>query len=162
MNFFQPRPAPVVPLPVIRPITLDDYMEGRENDQRYVHQWTFQIRDNAIELLRRVNQVLIVFGKPRHVNSGWRPPAINAAVKGAAGSRHMTGQAIDLGDDDRALRAWLQFDRKTMLIGNLIALKTLVDVGLWMEHPDYTEKPSGLWIHWQSVPPGSGHRVFIP
>lgn len=34
----------------------------------------------------------------------------------------------------------------------------LVKLGLWMEHPSAT--PS--WLHVQTVPPGSGNRVFYP
>lgn len=32
---------------------------------------------------------------PIHVSSGYRSPALNAAVKGAANSQHLTGQAVD-------------------------------------------------------------------
>jgi hypothetical protein len=34
-------------------------------------------------------------GKPIRVNSGYRSPALNKAVGGAAGSAHLTGHAVD-------------------------------------------------------------------
>ena len=35
-------------------------------------------------------------GKPIGVNSGYRSPALNAAVGGAAASQHMKGEAADI------------------------------------------------------------------
>jgi hypothetical protein len=37
-------------------------------------------------------------------------------------------------------------------------MTVLRDLGLWMEHPDKTP----TWLHIQTVPPGSGNRVFWP
>lgn len=36
------------------------------------------------------------YGKPIRVNSGYRSPALNAAVKGSKTSQHMKGQAADI------------------------------------------------------------------
>ena len=41
------------------------------------------------------------YGKPITVNSGFRCPALNKAVKGSATSQHMTGQAADIDTGDR-------------------------------------------------------------
>lgn len=63
------------------------------------------------------------------------------------GSKHLTGQAADVSDPDGKLRHFL--------------ITTTIPwdkIGLWMEHPDYTPG----WIHFQSVPPKSGKRFFIP
>lgn len=35
------------------------------------------------------------FNVPLYINSGFRCPALNAALKGASNSRHMYGQAVD-------------------------------------------------------------------
>lgn len=47
-----------------------------------------------------INNVLdplrIAYGKPIRVNSGYRSPALNKAVGGAATSQHLTGQAADI------------------------------------------------------------------
>ena len=36
------------------------------------------------------------FGKPVHINSGYRGPALNKAVGGAASSQHCKGEAVDM------------------------------------------------------------------
>ncbi|MBW8783009.1 MAG: hypothetical protein JF599_14150 [Verrucomicrobia bacterium] len=84
------------------------------------------------------------------VSSGWRPPAVNAATKGAAtNSKHMTGLAVDVYDPAGKIDAWLLSER---------GQQALVDLGVWIEDPGATAG----WSHWQIVPPGSGRRVFHP
>lgn len=51
--------------------------------------------DNVLDPLREW------YGKPVSVNSGYRCPALNKAVKGSATSQHMTGQAADIDTGDR-------------------------------------------------------------
>lgn len=46
--------------------------------------------DNVLDPLREA------YGKPIRVNSGFRCPALNKAVKGSATSDHMTGRAADI------------------------------------------------------------------
>lgn len=46
--------------------------------------------DNVLDPLREA------YGKPITVNSGFRSPALNKAVKGSATSDHMTGRAADI------------------------------------------------------------------
>ena len=46
--------------------------------------------DNVLDPLREA------YGKPITVNSGFRCPALNKAVKGSATSDHMTGRAADI------------------------------------------------------------------
>ena len=41
------------------------------------------------------------YGKPIRVNSGYRSPALNAAVKGSKTSQHMKGQAADIMGDSK-------------------------------------------------------------
>ena len=135
-------------------ITIADYFMGR--DKTFASALTPEIQKNAADLLSRVNFLMAVFytsnpdAHSRRVNSGWRPPALNAKVPGAAAkSKHMTGHAIDIGDDDGALDAWLM---------TIPGQKALVDARLWMEHPSATPR----WTHLQSEPPRSGRRVFYP
>lgn len=135
-------------------ITIPQYFMGR--DKTYAAALTAEITKNADDLLTRVNFLMAVFyttnptAHSRAVNSGWRPPALNAKVPGAAThSYHMTGQAIDIGDDDGALDAWLM---------TIPGQKALVDARLWMEHPQSTPR----WTHLQSEAPRSGRRVFYP
>lgn len=43
-----------------------------------------------------LEKIRSVLGFPVHINSGYRCPALNQAVGGAANSQHMLGQAADL------------------------------------------------------------------
>lgn len=138
-------------------ITLSDYWMGR--DKTYPLAMSPQLERNALTTIELANKLITlangagkkVCESPNTgsiVSSGWRPPAVNAATKGAApGSRHITGQAVDLYDPTGALAAWA--------ISNQGVLK---DLGLWMEHPSHTP----TWLHVQTVPPQSGNRVFFP
>lgn len=128
-------------------LTLRDYWQGR--DVSHSLELTPEIEHSALRLLEIVNDLLAAYPGPTPaINSGWRPPSYNATVPGAARrSRHMTGQAIDLDDDEGRLKAWLQ-DHPQMLDR----------YGLWMEHPAATKG----WVHLQSMPPASGCRVFYP
>jgi hypothetical protein len=128
-------------------ITVEEYL-GQHGAAAAPGELTDDIRANADDLLSRVNDLLAQFGEDRGLRSGWRPAGYNARTPGAAThSKHMTGQAVDIVDNDGSLDAWC-----------LANEQTLVDLELWCEVPDAT--PS--WTHFQSVAPRSGHRWFIP
>lgn len=133
-------------------LTMEDFWMGR--DTKYASQLTAEIKANGLETIARVNRFLIEFyGKnqdvPRRgVNSGWRPPAVNAATKGAATrSNHMLGKAVDVADPDGRIDAWASSKEGE---------KWLTEIGLWMEHKSATPR----WAHFQIVPPRSGNRYF--
>jgi hypothetical protein len=129
-------------------ISLEAYWKGR--DQEYADELTEDILANADRTVERVNKLLAVsgFGNVGGVNSGWRPQAVNDATGNAAkSSRHLSAEAIDIADPIRSLARWC--------LGHLDVLE---DIGLWMEDPRWTP----TWVHLQTVPPGSGRRVFIP
>ena len=127
-------------------ITLGQYFMGR--DQVYGHLLTNELKSNALDVVEKVNQLLLAFGESRKVNSGWRPPAVNAGTVGAATkSKHMACQACDLEDSDGDLDEWC-----------MEHLDTLSQIGLWMEHPASTKG----WCHVQTISPKSGKRVFYP
>lgn len=134
-------------------ITEEDYF-GKVS-----YQWEpdAEVRRNAQKLLDRVNALLDALNEAGtgieaamrpSVNSGWRPAAYNATVPGAAvRSKHITGQAIDLRDEDGYLDEYLYANQKYLNLA-----------GLWMEHPVATKG----WCHLQTEPPRSGNRVFFP
>lgn len=138
-------------------LTLSDYWMGR--DESHEHALTEAIRANARETVHRANALLammmvdglILEANPRScslVNSGWRPPEVNAGIPGAAPrSKHMSGQAVDLYDPEGQLDDWC--------MGNQ---ERLAEAGLWLEHPSATKG----WCHVQTLPPRSGRRVFYP
>lgn len=58
---------------------------------------TFEIRDSVKALVLKVLQPLRdVYGKPMKVNSGYRCPELNAAVGGVPTSQHKKGEAADV------------------------------------------------------------------
>lgn len=130
----------------MRLITISEYLMGR--DIAYRGDFTTEIAVNAAATVTRINKFLQRSGFDGHVNSGWRPPSLNAATMGAAPrSKHMLALACDLHDVDGHIDRWC--------IDNPQALEELE---LWQESPNSTPG----WCHLQIVPPASGHRVFIP
>lgn len=135
-------------------ITLEQFFKGR--DKAYAKNLTDEIKANAVETVRRANLLLERFyvenpkAHRRGCNSGWRPPAVNAATANAAPrSNHMKALAIDIEDDDEMLDQWLITPS---------GKSAMDEIGLWMEHPSATPR----WAHVQTVPPRSGKRVFYP
>jgi|TARA_R110000868_G_scaffold59842_3_gene183517 hypothetical protein len=126
-------------------ITVDEYIG--QHIAGHEEELTDEIRANAEILCGRANQLIAEFGEDRGLRSGWRPAAINKSAGGATRSRHMTGQAIDVEDDDGLLDAFCR--------QNIILLEQLE---LWLE--DGAATPT--WCHVQCVPPRSGRRFFIP
>ena len=126
-------------------ITVDEYigqhLAGHESEL------TDEIRANAEILCWRANQLIAAFGEDRELRSGWRPSSVNHRVGGAMRSRHMTGHAVDIEDDDGLLDAFCRQN-----IGLLEQLE------LWLE--DGAATPT--WCHVQCVPPRSGRRFFMP
>lgn len=134
-------------------ITIEQYFMGR--DTLYPAECNATIRGNADRTVLLTNQLKqiaeirdeFVFADPE-VASGWRPAAVNDATSHAAAhSRHITAQALDTHDPKRLFARWC-----------LSNLHELEQIGLWMENPRWTPH----WVHLQTVPPGSGHRVYIP
>lgn len=140
-------------------ITLANYWMGR--DAEYPTAMTPDIEANAritVDLVNKLLDKLLLAGVHVHIDpktgsqldSGWRPPAVNAKTPGAAKkSNHMTGRAADINDPDGEVDDWL-----TTVAGQ----QALQELGLWMEHPSCTKG----WAHVQTIPPRSGKRVFYP
>lgn len=56
-----------------------------------------QVKANLTKLIDAVlDPVRRIWGRPITVNSGFRCPALNAAVRGVANSQHLTGEAADI------------------------------------------------------------------
>lgn len=133
-------------------ITLTDYWMGR--DVAHPTLLNDELKAAAAETVARANLLISAYrmmtkdDEPRRVNSGWRPPSVNAATPNAATrSKHMSGHAIDISDPEGDLDEWCMDNEET-----------LQTIGLWLEHPSATKG----WCHVQTVPPKSGKRVFYP
>lgn len=106
------------------------------------------IARNAEILLLKVNTFLEQWGGEKRMVSGYRSPAYNKTIKNAApNSKHMAGLAIDVADYDKSL-AVLCIEKEHLL----------AEYGLWCEDMRATKN----WVHFQSVPPVSGKRFYIP
>lgn len=132
-------------------ITLDAYWMGRH--KKYPQVWTGQVQRSGAETVGRCNMLLAAYfqGTGRildRVSSGWRPKVVNDATSNAGKtSNHITAEAIDVTDPDRAFAAWCMLNPKK-----------LEECGLWMEDPRWTP----TWVHLQTVPPNSGKRIYRP
>jgi hypothetical protein len=147
----EPTPAAVQPkkeIPVARPylVTKAEVLMGR--DKLYPSEYTQEISDNIDSLLIPVNEARYACGFPWHVDSGWRPKAVNDATSNAAkASNHMKGLAVDFADPDGKLREWV-----------LANLPLMASLGLYFEDFRWTKG----WVHFQIVAPGSKHRIYVP
>jgi hypothetical protein len=124
--------------------TIDEVLMGRVS----FAQLSKVQQSNLKALIERCSTAFIGLKMPLIVSSGYRSPAINAAVPGSAKrSLHMDCAALDIADVDGRVRDYC--------LANLQTLKT---VGLWLEDPRWTP----TWIHVQIYAPKSGRRIFIP
>ena len=135
-------------------ITLDEWL-GPYRDHADA---TPAIRENALAMLDKVNELLVTYAEieggtvPTNPstksqvsgsnNGGFRPK--NSTV-GAPFSKHKTGHAVDLYDPGNKLDSWIDDG-------------ILEEFGLYREHPDDTQG----WCHLQDVSPGSKVRTFKP
>jgi len=128
-------------------ITMNELLMGRQT----FDQLTPEQQKNATELLSKINIIRAAYGKPMKVNDGIRRPQ-DTPKNGAAKSKHLLGQAIDIDDDD-TLFMW------KWCLANLDLIQK---AGLYLEDPRWTHGSVGTWMHFQSVPPASGKRIFVP
>jgi uncharacterized protein YcbK (DUF882 family) len=124
---------------------------------------TSEIDKNIEELLRRINILRKEYGLPMFVTSGLRDVNKHKAIyeeknkklreqglpelKIPMGSKHLSGEAIDLADKDGKLWDWIQ-SRQDLI----------EQLDLYFE--DKAACPG--WVHIQVVPPKSGKRIFKP
>lgn len=112
------------------------------------------LRRLAITLLEPIRDLL---GAPLHVDSGYRSPALNGAVGGAASSAHLDGRAADLVPIGVGLVAAFDFIRRSSLPFDQVILEC------------------GAWIHVAVARPGDaprrqaleasgrpGHWIYLP
>lgn len=116
---------------------------------------------NLEELLAKMNIIRKAYNKSMLVTSGYRTTQDHlriysqiAASRGVdfdrskvpMGSRHLSGEAVDISDKDGTLFQWCKDN-----------VKLLEEVGLWCEEKDDQKR-----VHFQTKPPRSGKRFFKP
>lgn len=102
-------------------------------DKLYPDEWNIDLKSNAVDLIKRVNNLLEALSWDQIiVSSGWRPLAVNQRASGAKRSLHMIGKAVDLAD-------------KSGLLDQIISEhpEYLIEFGLWLEDPKFTPG----WTH---------------
>jgi hypothetical protein len=127
-------------------ITKDEILMGR--DKEYPIE-PVGLENNLNKLLAAVNKLRAKYGKPMFVSSGYRPGKYNTAAGGGKLSAHLSLEAVDFRDKDRA-------------ITNFCTDEVLEECGLWMEDPAVAT----TWCHVQTREPKSRvtgrTRVFKP
>jgi len=122
--------------------------------------------NNMIDLCARVSILEKACGLMFRVTSGYRSKAdheriysdINKKRLARAkeplripwGSAHLSGQAVDVLDMDLSIQKWV--------LGSTALLE---ENKIWCEDFAYTSK-TVAWVHFQSRPPKSGKRFFVP
>ena len=131
-------------------------MIGAKELNEHGYATTPEIDANLAILLDRLNRARMAYGSPFTVTSGLRSESqqealIAAGKSNAPHSKHLTGQAADVADDDGALRAWVKANMDLM-----------IEIGFWFEAFESTP----TWVHFQICPYGSWvegkSRIFIP
>lgn len=124
---------------------------------------TPEIDVNLGNLLGVLDEMEKAYGTPYEVNSGLRDMADHLRIYAEKNkvlaeqgkpplhipmsSKHLSGLAADVKDPERKIWNWC--------MANLPYMEKL---GVYFEAKEATP----TWTHMQIVPPGSGHRVFMP
>lgn len=96
--------------------------------------------ENLVRTQAAANSFREFYGKPINVNSGYRSPALNAAIGGATKSAHSQGNAVDLRPKDYS--DYENFKTACVTWGKYNDFYQFID--------EYDSKGSGLhWIHFQ-------------
>lgn len=110
------------------------------------------VKRNLEDLIRKVNA--LGYQPPMRASSCLRSIKDQQKINPKAmGSSHLYGCAVDIADPTGTLANWLQ---------SIEGQRRLVECGLWMENPEYTQGNNGNWVHLSSQMPKSGNRYFIP
>lgn len=123
--------------------------------------------------LRLLKQKIIPLVGPLQVESGWRAPEINSCVGGAAGSRHIAYQALDLSPMtpisrqellDRLCIFWADHGREwNMGLGTYGDRRIHIDTGGWRTWgQDYSAKTSACVRDDEEVLPSRSSIRYVP
>lgn len=132
----------------MRVFVIEDLLKGRAK----LEDLPVDVQSNLKVLLERLNILSLNYQQDLKINDGYRRPE-DQPKNAALASKHLIGAAVDI-DDDNQGTVW------NWVFKNLQLMKGL---GLWIEHPNWTHNVKyGTWIHFQTLAPRSGNRIFIP
>jgi len=103
------------------------------------------IKKNLEILIEQLDKIREKYGKPIYINSGYRCPKLNKAVKGVDTSQHQLGCAADL--DTR------KGHDENQKLYDLIAKNFNFDQLLW--------ENNGAWIHFSYVRPNRKMKANV-
>lgn len=121
----------------------------------------FDVMDNLYTLSAGLERVRMVLQSPMRVNSGYRCPRLNAAVKGAKDSAHMKGLAADFtaprfGEPIDIVRAIVEQKEA-------VAFNRIIQEGTWVhiDFPPYGEEPKYLVLTASFGPNGTTYQQGV-
>lgn len=121
-------------------------MISREEMNPHSYKLTDEQEANQQTLHVAINKIRSAYNKPMIVTSGVRSQQDQARINPSAPkSKHLLGAAVDIADSNGELYKWCKDNTKE-----------LEDAGL------YCEEGTKGWVHFQSIPPKSKKRWFIP
>ena len=116
-----------------------------------------EVQASLLILLEKVNKVRQAYGKPMTITSGLRTKedqirvyaqkGITDLSKIPMGSKHISGQAVDISDPKGEFKDWIMEN-----------ISLFEELGIYMEAFEYTKN----WVHMQIIAPKSGSRFFKP
>lgn len=134
-------------------ITLQDWItsSGRYPERAKSAELTEEVKANAEDLIKRVNNLLNIVGWTEKVtiSSGFRPSGVNANVAGAAKrSAHMIGKAMDIQQPKASNKLGLLIRK---IQDNKGKAGILGQSGLMMEALESTIGQNTAWAHLDTV-----------
>jgi len=112
---------------------------------------------NLEKLIEKLNIIEAAYGKTLVITSGYRTKedqirvyaqkGITDMSKIPMGSKHISGQAVDISDPNGEFKAWIMEN-----------ISLFEELGIYMEAFEYTKN----WVHMQIIAPKSGSRFFKP
>jgi len=126
-------------------ITRNEILMGRDKEFPI----DTKLEYNLELLLKRLNHFEVEYwnfsGRTLEIASGYRPDHYNREVGGSLHSAHLTCEAVDLADSNKAIKLWI------------VSYSRILDIcDLYMEDPKFTPH----WCHLSTR--AASRRIFIP
>ena len=136
-------------------LSLDTYLTSNHRHDNVMKDWTGVYLPSAMKTIALASEFASLAGFTiTDITSGWRPEWLNRNLGGAASSKHVTAQAIDIADPDKVFGKWLA--------ANIGALRERGCAIESLTRTHASTDPAGRWTHIQTIIPPSGNIIFMP